>query len=83
MLWMTLIVDASDNENLVRGTRNLRSSKWLAPEGLNVYDVLKYETLVLTRGSLDATGMRYQRCVQGRPYMNSVTTIVASIRRSQ
>jgi large subunit ribosomal protein L4 len=48
-----LIVDASENENLVRGTRNLKSSKWLAPEGLNVYDVLKYETLVLTRTSLD------------------------------
>ena len=37
----------------MRGTRNLKSSKWLAPEGLNVYDVLKYETLVLTRTSLD------------------------------
>ena len=48
-----LIVDAAENENLVRGTRNLASSKWLAPEGLNVYDVLKYETLVLTRASLD------------------------------
>lgn len=48
-----LIVDAADNENLVRGTRNLRASKWLAPEGLNVYDVLKYETLVLTRTSLE------------------------------
>jgi large subunit ribosomal protein L4 len=48
-----LIVDASENEGLVRGTRNLKSSKWLAPEGLNVYDVLKYETLVLTRTSLD------------------------------
>ena len=48
-----LIVDAAENQNLVRGTRNLASSKWLAPEGLNVYDVLKYETLVLTRASLD------------------------------
>ena len=48
-----LIVDGAENANLVRGTRNLRSSKWLAPEGLNVYDVLKYETLVLTRTSLD------------------------------
>ena len=48
-----LIVDAAENQNLVRGTRNLAASKWLAPEGLNVYDVLKYETLVLTRASLD------------------------------
>lgn len=48
-----LIVDAAENENLVRGARNLASSKWLAPEGLNVYDVLKYDTLVLTRASLE------------------------------
>ena len=47
-----LIVDVADNADLVRGTRNLRSSKWLAPEGLNVYDVLNHETLVLTRSSL-------------------------------
>lgn len=43
-----LIVDALDNEDLRRGARNLRSSKWLAPEGLNVYDVLNHEALVMT-----------------------------------
>lgn len=43
-----LIVDATTNEELVRGARNLRSSKWLAPEGLNVYDVLNHEALVIT-----------------------------------
>jgi large subunit ribosomal protein L4 len=47
-----LIVDAADNAALIQGTRNLRSSKWLAPEGLNVYDVLNHETLILTRSSL-------------------------------
>jgi large subunit ribosomal protein L4 len=46
-----LIVDASDNGELVRGTRNLPQSKWLAPEGLNVYDVLNHDTLVLTSAS--------------------------------
>jgi large subunit ribosomal protein L4 len=46
-----LIVDAGDNEDLVRGSRNLPRSKWLAPEGLNVYDVLNYETLVITSAS--------------------------------
>ena len=49
-----LIVDSADNADLVRGTRNLASSKWLAPEGLNVYDVLNHETLVLTQNSLAA-----------------------------
>ncbi|HTE51323.1 MAG TPA: 50S ribosomal protein L4 [Kofleriaceae bacterium] len=48
-----LIVEASDNAELVRGTRNLRACKWLAPEGLNVYDVLNHETLVLTRSALE------------------------------
>jgi large subunit ribosomal protein L4 len=46
-----LIVDAADNAELVRGSRNLTTTKWLAPEGLNVYDVLNYETLVITRDS--------------------------------
>ncbi|HLU68274.1 MAG TPA: 50S ribosomal protein L4 [Kofleriaceae bacterium] len=49
-----LIVEAADNANLVRGARNLAATKWLAPEGLNVYDVLHHETLVLTRSSLAA-----------------------------
>ena len=44
-----LIVEAAENENLVRGTRNLKTSKWLAPEGLNVYDVLNHDTVILTQ----------------------------------
>jgi large subunit ribosomal protein L4 len=53
-----LIVDAKDNANLVRGARNLAASQWLAPEGLNVYDILRHETLVLTQAAakqLEAT----------------------------
>lgn len=49
-----LIVDAGENQELVRGARNLRASKWLAPEGLNVYDILNHETLVLTAASAKA-----------------------------
>jgi len=44
-----LIVDDASNESLVRGTRNLARSKWLPPEGLNVYDVLNHETLIMTK----------------------------------
>lgn len=43
-----LVVDGKDNEKLVRGARNLAKAKWLAPEGLNLYDILNHETLVLT-----------------------------------
>jgi large subunit ribosomal protein L4 len=49
-----LIVDTTDNEELIRGARNLRSSKWLAPDGLNVYDVLNHQTLILTAASAKA-----------------------------
>lgn len=48
-----LIVDAKTNTNLVRGARNLPSSQWLAPEGLNVYDLLRHETVVFTRAAVE------------------------------
>jgi len=50
----TLIVDAKTNENLVRGAKNLAKSQWLAPEGLNVYDILRHDTLVLTKDAAQA-----------------------------
>jgi large subunit ribosomal protein L4 len=49
-----LIVDAKDNGNLVRGAKNLASSQWLAPEGVNVYDILRHQTLVLTKGAVES-----------------------------
>ena len=50
----TLIVDAKTNEQLVRGAKNLATSQWLAPEGLNVYDILRHDTLVLTKDAAEA-----------------------------
>ena len=47
-----LIVDAGSNVNLVHGARNLKSSQWIAPEGLNVYDILRHQTLVLTQAAV-------------------------------
>jgi large subunit ribosomal protein L4 len=49
-----LVVDGKDNTNLVRGAKNLAVSQWLAPEGLNVYDVLRHGTLVLTKSAVEA-----------------------------
>lgn len=46
-----LIVDSRDNEGLSRGAKNLPRSKWIAPEGLNVYDVLNHDTVVITSTS--------------------------------
>ena len=48
-----LIVDAKTNEHLSRGARNLKSSQWIAPEGVNVYDILRHGTLVLTQAAVD------------------------------
>jgi large subunit ribosomal protein L4 len=49
-----LIVDSGDNAELARGSRNLPSSKWIAPEGLNVYDILAHDTLIITSASAKA-----------------------------
>lgn len=44
----SLIIDDAGNTNLVKSVRNLRSAKFLSPDGINVYDVLRYEKLLLT-----------------------------------
>ena len=49
-----LIVDTKTNTNLVRGARNLSASQWIAPEGVNVYDILRHGTLVLTQEAVTA-----------------------------
>jgi large subunit ribosomal protein L4 len=46
----SLVVDRRDNESLVKSMGNLATAKCIAPEGLNVYDVLRYDTLVITAG---------------------------------
>lgn len=52
-----VIVDV-ENDKLKKSTRNLPSAKYLRPEGLNVYDVLDHETLILTKGTVEALTTR-------------------------
>ena len=59
-----LIVDA-ENDKLLKSTRNLAKAKYLRPEGLNVYDVLNHETLVLSRQGLDAVTQRLRPHAEG------------------
>ncbi|MFH2011784.1 MAG: 50S ribosomal protein L4 [Pseudomonadota bacterium] len=47
-----LIID-KDNFNLERSARNIHNTKVLPPEGLNVYDILKHENLILVMPSID------------------------------
>jgi large subunit ribosomal protein L4 len=43
-----LVVDAATNQALARSVRNLDGSDFLPVDGLNVYDILGHDTLVLT-----------------------------------
>lgn len=53
-----VIVSSKDAVNTVKSVRNLKSSKYLPPEGLNVYDILNHETLVISKDVI--------RAVEGR-----------------
>ena len=56
----TLIVDGPVlDENLVRAARNINSLDVLPSVGINVYDILKKNTLVLTRAAVVALEERF------------------------
>lgn len=52
-----LIVDG-DNKSLELATRNLAKHKYLRTEGVNVYDVVNHEWLVLSKKAAQALGER-------------------------
>ena len=54
----SVIVDASENSNLRLSARNLAKHQFLPPEGVNVYDVLRHEHLILTKGAVAALEAR-------------------------
>jgi len=47
----TLIVDSLDNRNLLLSARNIRRAKVVNSFGLNIYDLLYHEKLVLSRSA--------------------------------
>jgi large subunit ribosomal protein L4 len=47
-----LIVDGVGNEKLKASARNLEKSSFLPPEGVNLYDVLRHENLILTKDAV-------------------------------
>jgi large subunit ribosomal protein L4 len=53
-----LVVTSSPDEGLLRASRNLAKVKVLPLGGLNVYDVLKHATLVITRDALEQLATR-------------------------
>jgi large subunit ribosomal protein L4 len=60
----TLVVDGRDNENIKLSIRNLPTSSFLPPEGVNVYDLLKHDHLVVSK---DAAKALEARCLEKNP----------------
>jgi len=56
-----MVVDGQDNENLKLSIRNCRDHQFLPPEGVNVYDLLRHDTLVLSK---DAAKALEARCLK-------------------
>ena len=55
-----LIVDAKGNDKLRLSARNLQNHSVLPPEGVNLYDLLRHEHLVLTQSAVQALEERCQ-----------------------
>lgn len=55
----TLVIDGAEvNENFARAARNISGIQVLPGQGANVYDILKRDTLVLTRAGVEALEAR-------------------------
>jgi large subunit ribosomal protein L4 len=57
----TLVVDSGDNEKLRLSIRNCKAHQFLPPEGVNVYDLLRHDTLVLSQWAARALE---ERCLR-------------------
>lgn len=47
-----LIVISGENDNLMKSAKNLKNVKVINVDGLNVYDILKFDNLIVTEESL-------------------------------
>jgi large subunit ribosomal protein L4 len=56
-----LVVDNKSNEKLVKSIRNLEHHQFLPPEGVNVYDLLRHDHLVVSKEAAKALEARCLR----------------------
>jgi large subunit ribosomal protein L4 len=56
-----LVVDDKTNENLKLSIRNMDEHQYLPPEGVNVYDLLRHDHLVVSK---DAAKALEARCLK-------------------
>jgi large subunit ribosomal protein L4 len=57
-----LVVDSATNDKLVKSLRNLENHHFLPPEGVNVYDILRHDHLIVSK---DAAKALEARCLKG------------------
>jgi len=57
----TLVVDNGGNERLRLSIRNCKEHQFLPPEGVNVYDLLRHDTLILSQQAAKALE---ERCLK-------------------
>lgn len=53
-----LVVDSASNDNLIKSVRNLSAHQFLPPEGVNVYDLLRHDHLVVSKEAAKALEAR-------------------------
>jgi len=56
-----LVVDVGENDKLRLSIRNCKAHQFLPPEGVNVYDLLRHDTLILSQ---EAARALEQRCLK-------------------
>jgi large subunit ribosomal protein L4 len=54
----TLVVDSKGNDNLRLSLRNMASNQFLPPEGVNVYDLLRHDHLIVSKEAAKAIEAR-------------------------
>jgi large subunit ribosomal protein L4 len=72
-----LLVDGRENDQLVLSVRNLQQHHFLPPEGVNVYDLLRHEHLVVTKSAVKALEARCLRH-RGEGDVDEATATTAS-----
>jgi large subunit ribosomal protein L4 len=58
-----VLIDAASNEKFERAARNLAKYRYYGVEGMNVYDLLKYKSVIITK---DSVAKIIERCGEGK-----------------
>ncbi len=83
----TLIVDSLENDNLILSTRNVQSAKVVNSFGLNIYDLLYHEQLIISEAAVkeleELLGARKETAAANGEAGESATEEVAKPKRTR